>query len=171
MFTTKKAIGDDWEFDLYNGRNVAAKRSVIIVEANYRLGALGFLAHPLLAAESPVNNTGMYAMLDQQFALHWVRKNIQQFGGDASNVAIYGVLQSCVPIHGFGCHCVCLCIVSVVSIYVSVGLCVRLCAYMYVRLCVCVCILVCVCTFFIRLMDVYRTAMRMFVGVNRGGDG
>jgi para-nitrobenzyl esterase len=62
---------------------------VIVVSINYRLGALGFLAHPALA-DHPGGPTGDYGLMDQQAALRWVRDNIRAFGGDPRNVTIFG---------------------------------------------------------------------------------
>jgi para-nitrobenzyl esterase len=73
----------------FNGENLALK-GVVIVTINYRLGVFGFLAHPELAKESPFHASGNYGMLDQLAALRWVKKNIQQFGGDPDNVTIFG---------------------------------------------------------------------------------
>ena len=67
-----------------------AKRNVILVTINYRLGMLGFLAHPLLTEESPNNTSGNYGILDQVAALKWIKNNIAQFGGDPDNVTIFG---------------------------------------------------------------------------------
>lgn len=67
-----------------------AKRGVVLVSINYRLGALGFLAHPILSAESEHGVSGNYGLLDQVAALKWVQKNIATFGGDADNVTIFG---------------------------------------------------------------------------------
>ena len=61
----------------------------IVVTINYRLGALGFLAHPALA-DSPGGSSGNYGLMDQQAALRWVQRNIRQFGGDSRNVTIAG---------------------------------------------------------------------------------
>jgi para-nitrobenzyl esterase len=61
----------------------------IVVTINYRLGALGFLAHPALAGH-PGGPSGNYGLMDQQAALRWVQRNIGQFGGDAHNVTIAG---------------------------------------------------------------------------------
>jgi len=74
---------------LYNGTTLA-KKGVIVVTTNYRLGALGFLAHPALDAESPHNSSGNYGIMDQVAALQWVQRNIGAFGGDPSKVTIFG---------------------------------------------------------------------------------
>lgn len=66
------------------------KRGVILVTINYRLGALGFLAHPQLLEESENNACGNYGLLDQIAALKWVRQNIDQFGGNPDNITIFG---------------------------------------------------------------------------------
>jgi para-nitrobenzyl esterase len=73
----------------YNGTTLA-KKGVIVVTPNYRLGALGFLAHPQLDNESSHNVSGNYGILDQQAALIWVRQNIGAFGGDPFRVTIFG---------------------------------------------------------------------------------
>jgi para-nitrobenzyl esterase len=73
----------------YNGTTLAQK-GVIVVTPNYRLGALGFLAHPQLDAESPHNASGNYGLMDQQAALKWVQQNIGAFGGDPNRVTIFG---------------------------------------------------------------------------------
>jgi para-nitrobenzyl esterase len=74
---------------LYDGASMA-KRGVIVVTINYRLGVIGWLAHPGLSAESPQRVSGNYGLLDQIAALRWVKDNIGAFGGDASNVTIAG---------------------------------------------------------------------------------
>jgi para-nitrobenzyl esterase len=74
---------------LYNGTTLA-RNGVIVVTPNYRLGALGFLAHPRLDYESPNNASGNYGIMDQQAALRWVQNNIDKFGGDPSRVTIFG---------------------------------------------------------------------------------
>jgi para-nitrobenzyl esterase len=74
---------------IYDGAALARK-GVVLVTTNYRLGPLGFLAHPELTAESPHHSSGNYAILDQVAALQWVRKNISAFGGDPANVTIFG---------------------------------------------------------------------------------
>ncbi len=67
-----------------------ASKGVVLVAINYRLGVMGFLAHPELTAESPQHASGNYGLLDQIAALHWVRDNIAVFGGDPQNVTIFG---------------------------------------------------------------------------------
>ncbi len=73
----------------YNGTALAQK-GVIVVTPNYRVGALGFLAHPQLDRESPQNSSGNYGLLDQIAAMQWVQRNIGSFGGDPSRVTIFG---------------------------------------------------------------------------------
>lgn len=67
-----------------------ARKGVIVVSMNYRLGIFGFFAHPELAAESPNHASGNYGLIDQVAALQWVRRNIAAFGGDPKNVTIFG---------------------------------------------------------------------------------
>lgn len=74
---------------IYDGTRFA-ERGVILVSINYRLGALGFFAHPELSAESPEGVSGNYGFLDQIAALEWVQRNINAFGGDKENVTIFG---------------------------------------------------------------------------------
>lgn len=73
----------------YDGENLA-KKGVIIVEPNYRLGVFGFFSHPELTKESGHNSSGNYGLLDQVAALKWVVKNIAAFGGDPHNITIAG---------------------------------------------------------------------------------
>jgi len=73
----------------YDGTRLAQK-GVVVVTINYRVGALGFLAHPELTAESPHHSSGNYGALDQIAALEWVKRNIAAFGGDAARVTIFG---------------------------------------------------------------------------------
>jgi para-nitrobenzyl esterase len=75
--------------DIYDGEKMAQK-GVIFVSINYRVGVLGFMAHPELSKESGYNASGNYGFLDQIAALQWVQKNIAAFGGDPSNVTIAG---------------------------------------------------------------------------------
>ena len=73
----------------YDGGALAAK-GVVAVTINYRLGPFGYLAHPLLTAESGHGSSGNYGVLDQVAALEWVRDNIEAFGGDPERVTIFG---------------------------------------------------------------------------------
>jgi len=72
-----------------DGSNLA-KLGVIVVSMNYRLGVFGFLVHPELTKESEHHASGNYGLLDQLAALQWVHENIEAFGGDPSNVTIFG---------------------------------------------------------------------------------
>jgi para-nitrobenzyl esterase len=74
---------------MYDGAALA-KRGVIVVSINYRLGVLGWLAHPALSAENPEGISGNYGLLDQIQGLKWVQQNIAAFGGDPKNVTIAG---------------------------------------------------------------------------------
>jgi para-nitrobenzyl esterase len=74
---------------LYDGAALA-ERGMVVVSINYRLGVLGYLAHPGLSAESRQGISGNYGLLDQIAALQWVKKNVAAFGGDAANVTIAG---------------------------------------------------------------------------------
>jgi para-nitrobenzyl esterase len=67
-----------------------ARRNVIVVSMNYRLGIFGFLALPELTAESPTQASGDYGLMDQAAALAWVRRNIAAFGGDPTNITLFG---------------------------------------------------------------------------------
>jgi para-nitrobenzyl esterase len=72
----------------YDGAKLAADGTVVVT-INYRLGALGFLAHPALASR-PGGAAGNYGLMDQQAALRWVQRNIAQFGGNPRNVTVAG---------------------------------------------------------------------------------
>ena len=72
-----------------DGENLA-KKGVVVVSFNYRLGIFGFFADAALAKESGHNSGGNYGLLDQVAALEWVKNNIAAFGGDPQNVAIFG---------------------------------------------------------------------------------
>ncbi|WP_040538698.1 carboxylesterase/lipase family protein [Mycolicibacterium tusciae] len=73
--------------DIYNARRLTGRGDVVVVTINYRLGALGFLAHPALG---PAGDVGNYGLADQQAALRWVQDNIAGFGGDPDKVTIAG---------------------------------------------------------------------------------
>lgn len=75
---------------LYDGAALAARGEALTVTVNYRLGVMGFLSHPDLAAESGYGASGNYGILDQIAALQWVRDNIAAFGGDPERVTIAG---------------------------------------------------------------------------------
>ena len=74
---------------LYDGERLA-REGVVLVTVNYRLGLLGFFAHPALTAESPHGASGNQGLYDQIAALQWVQDNIAAFGGDPGNVTIFG---------------------------------------------------------------------------------
>ncbi len=73
----------------YSGE-VLARKGVVLVSIAYRVGSLGFLAHPELSAESPEHVSGNYGLLDMIAALQWIKKNIAAFGGDPNKVTIFG---------------------------------------------------------------------------------
>jgi para-nitrobenzyl esterase len=74
---------------VYDGSKFA-KRGVVLVSFNYRIGRFGFFAHPALTREYPAEPKANYGYMDQIAALQWVRKNIAAFGGDPENVTIFG---------------------------------------------------------------------------------
>ena len=76
--------------DVYYASNALAELGVVTVSINYRLGLMGYFAHPELAEESEHGFAGNYGTLDQIAALEWVRDNISGFGGDPDNVTIFG---------------------------------------------------------------------------------
>jgi para-nitrobenzyl esterase len=76
-----------------------AKKGVILVTVNYRLGRLGFFAFPALSSEHPEEPKGNYAYMDQIAALNWVKQNIASFGGNPDNVTIFGESAGGVSIH------------------------------------------------------------------------
>src|SRR5712692_3310709 len=75
--------------DSFDGERLA-RRGVVLVTANYRLGVFGFFAHPDLTRESPHHASGNYGLLDQIAALKWVHDSIAAFGGDPLNVTVFG---------------------------------------------------------------------------------
>lgn len=78
--------GTGW---IYDGSNFA-RDGVVIVAINYRLGALGYFAHPALTGAAGSEPVGNYGLMDQIAALKWVRRNIAKFGGDPANVTVFG---------------------------------------------------------------------------------
>jgi para-nitrobenzyl esterase len=83
---------------VYNGEKLA-KKGLVVVTVNYRLGVLGFFAHPELTKESENKSSGNYGLLDQVAALEWIKKNIAAFGGDPSRVTIMGQLAGAMSVH------------------------------------------------------------------------
>jgi para-nitrobenzyl esterase len=75
---------------IYDGEIVATKGDVVVVSIDFRLGPLGYLAHPALTAEDAHHSSGMLGAQDQIAALQWVKRNIASFGGDPSRVTIFG---------------------------------------------------------------------------------
>ena len=73
----------------YDGEALA-KKGVVLVTINYRLGVFGFFSHPELTKESEHHASGNYALMDQAAALRWVQKNIAAFGGDPQRVTVFG---------------------------------------------------------------------------------
>src|SRR6185369_5263077 len=85
--------GDDYD------PTALVARGVVVVTINYRLGALGFLAHPALTAESPDHVSGNYGILDQIAALEWVQRNIKAFGGNPRKVTVFGESAGGISVH------------------------------------------------------------------------
>lgn len=67
-----------------------AKQGVVVVSLNYRLGAFGFFAYPALSTESSHHVSGNYGLMDQVAAIQWVHRNIRRFGGDPSQITVFG---------------------------------------------------------------------------------
>jgi para-nitrobenzyl esterase len=82
-------VAGDGSEPRYDGASMA-KKGIVVVTVNYRLGLFGFFAHPELSKEAPYKASGNYGLLDQAFALQWVQKNIAAFGGDPKKVTIAG---------------------------------------------------------------------------------
>ena len=82
-------VGGSSRFGMYDGRSLAEK-GMVYVSINYRLGPLGYLAHPQLSAESERGISGNYGLLDQIAALEWIRENIAAFGGNPENITVAG---------------------------------------------------------------------------------
>ena len=78
--------GHEKEFD----GEAFCRKGVILVSINYRMGPLGFLAHPDLSLESPAGVSGNYGILDQIEALKWVYQHISSFGGDPERITVFG---------------------------------------------------------------------------------
>jgi len=87
------------ESDDYDPRKLVENEDVVVVTINYRLGFLGYLAHPALSAETDYNGSGNYGWMDQQAALKWVKRNIRFFGGDPDNVTIFGESAGGLSVH------------------------------------------------------------------------
>lgn len=75
---------------IYDGQALADSQNAVVVSFNYRVGVLGFLAHPALRAANAENTTGNYGLLDAVAALRWVQDNIAAFGGDQTHVMLFG---------------------------------------------------------------------------------
>lgn len=84
------AFMNGYGYEIEFGGDAYAKKNVILVTINYRLGMCGFLSHPLLNAENGGKGSGNYGLFDQLAALHWVKKNIESFGGDPENITVFG---------------------------------------------------------------------------------
>jgi para-nitrobenzyl esterase len=82
-------VAGDGSEPRYDGEALA-KKGIVTVTINYRLGVFGFMAHPELTKESPNHASGNYGLLDQQAAIQWVKKNIAAFGGDPAHITIAG---------------------------------------------------------------------------------
>ena len=82
-------IGGSCAYPLYDATRLAAS-GVVVVCFNYRVGIFGFLAHPMLSAESPQHASGNYGLMDQIAALKWLRSNVAAFGGDPQRITVFG---------------------------------------------------------------------------------
>ena len=90
-----------------NGRNASpepfVKRGIVFVNMNYRLGIMGYFAHPELSAESPYGASGNYAHLDQVAAIDWLRENIRAFGGDPDHIVVGGCSAGAISSQAMAC--------------------------------------------------------------------
>src|SRR3954465_8263422 len=82
-------VAGDGSEPRYDGESMA-KKGIVALTVNYRLGVFGFMAHPELTKESPNHSSGNYGLMDQHAALLWVKNNIAAFGGDPNKVTIAG---------------------------------------------------------------------------------
>ncbi len=85
--------------EIYRGNRLSEQGRVVVVTFNYRLGAMGFLAHPALRDSK--GTSGNYGMYDMAYAVSWVRKNIEYFGGDPHNITLFGESAGAVSIANF----------------------------------------------------------------------
>lgn len=92
-------FGSETEFD----GEAFCKQGVILVTINYRVGALGFLAHPWLSIENEIGCSGNYGILDQIAALKWVYDNISAFGGDPDNITVFGQSAGSISVQALVC--------------------------------------------------------------------
>jgi para-nitrobenzyl esterase len=83
--------------DIYDADALARENDVIVVTVNYRLGALGFFAHPAIDAEH--HTRANYGLMDQQESLRWVRDHIAAFGGDPANITIFGESAGAIAVY------------------------------------------------------------------------
>jgi para-nitrobenzyl esterase len=83
---------------VYDGSQFA-RRGVVLVSFNYRVGRFGFFAHPALTRENPKGPLGNYAYMDQIAAMQWVKRNIAAFGGDPGNVTVFGESAGGMSVH------------------------------------------------------------------------
>lgn len=96
------AFQSGWSFEKEFDGDEWAKRGVILVTVNYRLGPFGFLCAPELIEETPAG-AGNYGLMDQIASLEWVRDNIAAFGGDPDNVTIFGQSAGAISVQCLAC--------------------------------------------------------------------